>query len=96
MSVSVDDPTGSSFDSADKHVVSTTANGVQVHGACGPSLGAPVAASGLFECAGVGRDDGVDLGIDFFDAVQICFNQCPAGECAGGIGVVDVSDRGVN
>ena len=52
VSVSVEDPTGSSFDSPDKHVVNTMANGVPVHGACRPSLGAPVAAGGLFECAG--------------------------------------------
>jgi hypothetical protein len=52
VTVSVEDPTGSSFDSADKYVVSTTANGVQVHGACRSSLGAAVAAGSLFECAG--------------------------------------------
>ena len=52
VTVSVEDPTGSSFDSPDQHVVSTTVNGVQVHGACRPSLGGTVAAGGLFECAG--------------------------------------------
>ena len=52
VTVSVEDPTGSSFDSPDKHVISTTANDVQVHGACRPSLGAAAAAGGLFECAG--------------------------------------------
>ena len=39
------------YDAPGQHVVSTTANGVQVHGACGPSLGARVSLSGYFECA---------------------------------------------
>ena len=39
------------YDEADEHVISTTANGEEVHGRCSPLDGAVVDAQGMFECA---------------------------------------------
>ena len=39
------------YDAADEYVVSTTANGEEVHGKCSPSDGAVVDGRGFFECA---------------------------------------------
>jgi hypothetical protein len=40
----------SGYDDADEYVVSTTANGVEVHGSCSPSVGAEKDEHGFFEC----------------------------------------------
>ena len=39
------------YDATDEYVVSTTANGAEVHGKCSPSDGAVVDGRGFFECA---------------------------------------------
>ena len=39
------------FDDAEEYVISTTANGEEVHGKCSPSDGADVGPRGFFTCA---------------------------------------------
>ena len=39
------------FDDASEYIISTTANGVVVHGKCSPMDGAVVDGTGMFECA---------------------------------------------
>ena len=39
------------YDEDGEHIISTTANGVEVHGKCSPADGAPIDGRGFFECA---------------------------------------------
>jgi hypothetical protein len=48
LTVSVKD---TDYDEVDEYIVSTTANGEEVHGKCSPSDGAVVDGRGFFECA---------------------------------------------